>query len=105
MLPFLFLQLCQVCTQASCQIDAASLLKRDPSEQHMCYWHGQPVHTLHCYTQLLKHVEEQESLDDISSPPDLAEGSRLLQDIMSSSNKVLVLGSNATLMDTFQSIV
>lgn len=60
---------------------------------------------MHCWIQLLKHVEEQESLDDVSGPPDLVEGSRLLQNIMSSTNKVPVLDSNATLMDTSQSIV
>ena len=41
--------------------------------------------------QLLKHVEEHESLDDIKGPSDLAEGSRVIHDIMSSTNKVLVL--------------
>lgn len=43
---------------------------------------------------MLKHVEEQGSLDCIDGPPDLAEGSRLIHDIMSSTNKVSVLHSN-----------
>ncbi len=42
---------------------------------------------------MLKHVEEQESLHDIDGPPDLAEGARLIYDIMSSTNKVPVLQS------------
>ena len=41
--------------------------------------------------QVLKHVEGQDSLDDIKGPSDLAEGSRLIHDIMSSTNKVVVL--------------
>ena len=48
---------------------------------------------LHWWMQVLKHVEEQESLDSIDGPPDLAEGSRLIHDIMSSTNKVSILHS------------
>ena len=57
----------------------------------MCHLTHTTFTLLHCWMQLLKHVEEHESLDDIKGPSDLAEGSRLIHDIMSSTNKVLVL--------------
>ena len=39
--------------------------------------------------QLLKHVEEQESLEDVEGPSDVSEGSKVIHRTMTSINKVL----------------
>jgi len=39
--------------------------------------------------QVLKHIEEQDSLDDIEGPPDLSEGSKLIHNVIVSLNKVI----------------
>lgn len=38
--------------------------------------------------QMLKYLEEQDSLDNIEGPPDLSEGSKIIHNLMASINKV-----------------
>ena len=59
---------------------------------HTCFVARLPqarrCHPLSRLLQLMKHVEEQDNLEELAGPRDLAEGSTIIHNIMSGINKV-----------------